>query len=92
MNQHQQILELLSDNKYHCGVELRESLYCYDARKRISELNQRGITIKSEPCKGRCGRNHNSSIHWYCIPIKKEMVGMFELEPLNLTASKYGSV
>lgn len=67
MSQSEQLLNILSDNQPHCVVELRESLFCYDYRKRLSEIKQKGYNLLSEPCEGRCGRNHTSQLHRWTL-------------------------
>lgn len=73
MTQHTQILELLSDNQWHCAKEIRDKIFAYDYRKRISELNQKGFEIKSEPCHDH---NHSSNLHRYKF-IPKEPLTLF---------------
>ena len=61
MNDHQRILEWLSDLNWHCQIELD---YMFDRRKRISELNEGypkdNLRIEGTPCDGRCGKIHKS--------------------------------
>ena len=71
MTQQAQILQLLNDGEPHCVVELRESLFCYDYRKRLSEIKAKGYNLISEPCGGRCGRRYNSGVH--CWQLKREL-------------------
>jgi hypothetical protein len=66
MTNHEFILNLLKDGQKHCSNELPFR----DERARVGELrrgkNKWGIKfdIGGEPCKGRCGRVHNSDVHW----------------------------
>jgi hypothetical protein len=66
MTNHEFILNLLKDGYKHCSNELPFR----DERARVGELrrgkNKWGIKfdIGGEPCKGRCGRVHNSDVHW----------------------------
>lgn len=55
---HSKILKLLSDQKWHCGLDIQK-LFIRDDRKRISELNQSGYLIEGEPCDLHI---HNSRI------------------------------
>lgn len=66
MTNHEFILNLLKDGHKHCSNELPFR----DERARVGEL-RRGkkkwgikFDIGGEPCKGRCGRVHNSDVHW----------------------------
>ena len=68
--QKEKIKNILREKGKHCSVEIIERCpYLIDYRKCISdirdELEPKGWTIKSEPCRGRCGRNHNASVFWY---------------------------
>jgi hypothetical protein len=62
--QHEQLLEIHRDMKFHCSTEYE---YMRDHRKRISELNlgylkEKGYYLKAVKCDGRCGKNHNSMV------------------------------
>ena len=76
MSQHDQILQLLSDGLPHCMTELRDGLYCYDIRKRLSEIKRSGVNLISRPCGGSCGKRHTSNLHeWRLIKeIKQEVL------------------
>lgn len=64
--QHNKILNLLSDNRWHCGTEILQ-LFIKDDRKRISELKKMGYVILSERCD--CGK-HNSNT------FKRKLIGI----------------
>ena|SRR3990167_285656 len=65
MSQIQKILEKLNEGRWVCSTELID-LYCVDYRARINDLRKKGYIINGEPCKGRCGKNHNASLsRWY---------------------------
>ena len=40
-----------------------DTMFIRDHRKRVSELIEKGHKIESEPCRGECGKNHNSNIY-----------------------------
>lgn len=63
LSQKDKLLEILADGNPHCVVELVERVHCYDYRKRLSELKKSGVNLISRPCRGACGRKHNSGVH-----------------------------
>lgn len=64
--QHQFILDLLSDGKWHCSNEIPYR----DYRRRVQDLidginaEHRKFPIQKEFCRGRCGRKHNATVNW----------------------------
>lgn len=66
MSQIQQILEKLNEGRWVCSAELIAG-YTVDYRARINDLRKKGYLIRGEPCKGRCGRNHNASLNWWYL-------------------------
>jgi hypothetical protein len=81
MSQREQIKEILSDGQKHCAIEFVENVCLIDYRRRIcdirEELKSDNKTVESEPCKGRCGRNHKSPVNWYWIkgePEQKQLI------------------
>src|SRR5438128_12405416 len=70
--QHQTIIDLLSDGQWHCSNEIDFR----DYRRRVGELidGDNGTKIKypiqKELCRGRCGRNHGSSVNWLRLAIE----------------------
>jgi hypothetical protein len=71
MSQQSKIMAILSDQQKHCSVEFLEKMFIVDYRRRIcdirEELRPQGQTVASEPCKGRCGRNHSAGMHRYWL-------------------------
>ena len=67
VSQKQQIKRILEDGRKHCSVQFVEEVFCIDYRRRICDLKDDGLKIKSEPCHGECGRNHTSSPFRYWI-------------------------
>ena len=55
--QQQQIIELLSDGRFHCPTV---ELYMKDDRSRFSELRDMGYDIESPKCN--FGHNHSSRV------------------------------
>jgi len=70
MSQRKKIKEILLDYQKHCSIEFVEKVHLIDYRARISSLRKEGLNILSEPCLGKCGRNHTSSVHRYWIECK----------------------
>lgn len=70
MTQHLQLLQLLSDGQPHCVTEILERMFIVDYRKRLSELRKDHELI-SEPCEGRCGKNHQSNVHRWTLLLKQ---------------------
>jgi len=54
---HIRILDWLSDGTWKCSTEID---FMRDARKRISELVQKGYQIEGISCDGRCNTIHKS--------------------------------
>lgn len=70
MNQHLKLLDILSDGQPHCVTEMLERFKIVDYRKRLSEL-KKDYNLVSEPCRGKCGRNHVANLHqWTLIKYK----------------------
>jgi len=71
MSQQKTIKTILNDGKKHCSAEFTEVMRIIDYRARISsirrELEKTGNTVRSEPCRGRCGRKHTAPLNWYWI-------------------------
>ena len=65
MTQHEQIIEIHSDGRWHCSTEIE---FMRDQRKRISELNLESFKktgqplLEAKPCNGSCGKKHNSRL------------------------------
>lgn len=78
MSQSKQILEKLNEHRWVCSVELRQG-YTVDYRARINDLRKQGYLIRGEPCKGRCGRNHNANLNWWFLDYAPQ-----ELKQTNL--------
>lgn len=64
--QHQFIIDLLSDGLWHCSNEIPFR----DYRRRVQDLidgvnaEHKKYPIKKELCRGRCGRKHGSGVNW----------------------------
>lgn len=71
MSQLNTIKEILLDGQRHCSAEFVEKMFIIDYRRRICDLKTE-LTILSEPCRGRCGRNHKANMHWYWISNPKQ--------------------
>lgn len=57
MSQLTQIIELLSDGRYHCPTN---ELFMKDDRRRFSDLREKGFEFHSPKCD--LGHNHNSGV------------------------------
>jgi hypothetical protein len=82
VSQKNQIKSILNDGHKHCSTEFVEKLYIIDYRRRICDLKDEGLKIKSEPCHGECGRNHTSSPFRYWIEAEPVQVGLFAMRKL----------
>lgn len=49
-SQQQKILNLLSDNQFHCTSEMY-AMYCADPRTRLCELKKKGYELECRKCK-----------------------------------------
>ena len=71
--QHQFILDLLSDGRWHCSNEIPYR----DYRRRVQDLidgvnvEHRRFPITKELCRGRCGRNHGAGVNWLRLAIEE---------------------
>jgi hypothetical protein len=79
MSQKDKIKNILSDGQKHCSVQFVEEVFCIDYRRRICDLKDDGLKIKSEPCGGQCGRNHKSNAFRYWIEAEPVQVGLFNM-------------
>lgn len=72
-SQKNRIRQILDDGRFHCSDEIIQRLggHIVDYRARISSIRKDlrlvGKTVNSEPCKGRCGRNHEAPVFVYWI-------------------------
>lgn len=64
MTNHQNILDVLrrANGNWVCTTVF-DTMFIRDHRKRVSELIDQGYKIESEPCRGSCGKEHNSNIY-----------------------------
>jgi len=84
MSQKEKIKNILADGAKHCSSEIIEKLYpIIDYRARIAGLKKEGVKIKSEPCGGRCGREHTANMFRYWIETQPVQAGLFELRKLH---------
>lgn len=69
MTNHEQILDVLrrANGNWVCTTVF-DTMFIRDHRKRVSELIQEGHKIESEPCRGECGKKHNSNIYKRRLP------------------------
>ena len=67
MTQQTQILQLLNDGEPHCVGEILEKMFIVDYRRRLCDLKDQGYNLISEPCGGRCGRNHSAQLHQWTL-------------------------
>ncbi len=64
-SQHQFIINLLSDDRWHCSNEIPYR----DYRRRVQDLidgvnaEKKKFPIEKELCRGRCGRTHGSNVN-----------------------------
>ncbi len=56
----QKIVDYLAGGEWKCMAT--PTLFIKDDRKRISELNAKGLLIEGKKCDGRCGINHSGHI------------------------------
>lgn len=74
MSQAVEILKILNDGNFHCVTEILEKMYIVDYRRRMCDLKEQGHKLISEPCGGRCGRNHSSGVHrWQLVREQKAL-------------------
>lgn len=62
--QQNKILQKLNEGSWICSTELID-LYSVDYRSQINKLRKKGYVILSEPCNGRCGRNHQGKMNMW---------------------------
>ena len=71
LSQHQKILNILSDRKWHCTNEMYAS-YIADPRTRITELKKKGYILLWQWCKTH---PHNKSKEWQLLGNTKLQIG-----------------
>ena len=78
---HTRILEWLSDGTWKCSTEID---FMRDARKRISELRQKGYRIEGIPCDGRCGVRHHSRLYMRRLVAQNPTTGKIERKMMGI--------
>ena len=71
LSQREKIKEMLDWGDWICSSDIIQRMFpIIDYRKRISEIKEKlppYRQLESEPCRGRCGRNHTANLHRYRI-------------------------
>lgn len=75
MSQSEQIKIMLENQEWVCSGDIIERMKIIDYRRRICDLKKKGLSIKSEPCRGRCGRSHISNMYRYQLIPAQAVIG-----------------
>ncbi len=67
MNQFEKILNLLSDNEFHCTSEMA-ALYMIDYRRRLVDLKEKGYQFENR----RCTKHNHPMKEWRLKPSQSE--------------------
>lgn len=69
MNQLDKIIELLSDNQWHCTSEMA-ALYMIDYRRRLVDLQRKGYKFENR----RCTQHTHPMKEWRLLQLKNNFV------------------